>query len=140
MDGARRRPPVRLSRFGRSVRFHLARLLGLKSSDIAVPSRKGILRTIAAVHHQGNQAVVTSLTRCFPSGDPPPAMLRRSNTWRRLAYAMIRILSPPRFVSGPRSRLRPANSDTRNLMPKESAAHPGQPNVESLEAAMLPSS
>jgi hypothetical protein len=62
---------------------------------VGVPSRKGILRTTTAVHHQRNQAVVISLKRCFPSGDPPPAMLRRSNTWRRLAYAMIRILSPP---------------------------------------------
>jgi hypothetical protein len=33
-----------------------------------------------------------------PSGDPPPVMLRRSITWGHLAYAMIRILSPPRLV------------------------------------------
>jgi len=65
-----------------------------------VPSRKGILRTIAAAHHPRNQAVVTSLKRYFPSGDPPPAMLRRSNTWLRPAYAIIRILSPPPLAPG----------------------------------------
>jgi L-asparaginase len=40
-----------------------------------VPSRKKILRTIAAVQHQRNQAVVASPSAHFPTGNPPPAML-----------------------------------------------------------------
>jgi hypothetical protein len=67
-------------------------------NPLGVPSRRGIFRTIAAVHHQRDHAVVISLKRCFPSGDPPPVMLRRSIIWRRLPYAMIRILSTPRLV------------------------------------------
>jgi hypothetical protein len=78
------------------VRVMKAGAVEFLTKPVGVPSRKGILRTIAAVHHQRNQAVVTSLKSCFHSGDPPPAMLRRSSTWRRLPYAMIRILSPPR--------------------------------------------
>jgi hypothetical protein len=40
--------------------------------------REGNFSTIAAARRQRNQAVVISLKRCFPSGDPPPAMSRRS--------------------------------------------------------------
>jgi hypothetical protein len=40
-----------------------------------VPSRKGFLRTIAAVHHQRIQAVVASLDRHIVRRNPPPTML-----------------------------------------------------------------
>jgi site-specific recombinase XerD len=49
-------------------------LCKLKIKD-GVPSRKGFLRTIAAVHHQRIQVVVASLDRHIVRRNPPPPML-----------------------------------------------------------------
>lgn len=47
--------------------------------DLGVPSRKGILRTIAAMHNQRNQVVVTSLKRYFLAGKSGGGNLMKIN-------------------------------------------------------------
>ena len=65
-----------------------------------VPSRKGILRTIAAVHHQISQAVVISRKRDVAPKSPPPAICHWHFVPHLLGFFSLRVIGAPMIAAG----------------------------------------